>query len=68
MAMPKGPGYLLQVLARASLWAFRVYPYREYKLKEPCVREDIGSGILSGDYEKKKRYICIQSCLSSLNT
>ncbi len=26
-----GPGYLLQVLARASLWAFRVYPYRKYK-------------------------------------
>ena len=41
MAMPKGPGYLLQVLARASLWAFRVYPYREYNLKEHYVRDYI---------------------------
>jgi hypothetical protein len=43
-------------------------PYREYNLKNHCVREDIGSGIFSEYYEKKKRYICIQSCLSSLNT
>jgi hypothetical protein len=31
----------------------RCDPYREYHLKEHCAREDIGSGILSGDYEKK---------------
>ncbi len=41
MAMPKGPGYLLQVLARASLWALRVYPYRKYNLKELCIGERI---------------------------
>ena len=78
MAMPYRPGLYAILLAPKVAVGCRCDPYREYKLKEPCVREDIGSGILSGVYEKKKalylysqllvftQYLVL-SCVSSRN-
>ena len=48
------PGLYAILLAPKVAVGCRCDPYREYNLKEYCAREDIGSGILSGDYEKKK--------------